>query len=500
MPAPLGADAAAASCLSGHRSDFNGDGYTDAVVGDPYAVVAGRAQAGQVVVMYGDADGRIGEGRRGFTRQGSGRVGGVPEDGDHFGQALSVADLDCDGYTDLVVGVYGEDVGSVVEAGMVQIVWGAAAGLGKGRQSRNLTAASFGMPIEKSAHFGAAVDALEDDADGGIGVRNAYALAIGVPGGTVSGHAHAGWVALQTGDGGGSSSSVVTQDSPGMPGAAEAGDAFGVSVAIGYLAGAPGVVDVAVGAPFEDLGIAPDAGSVTIVKDVDDRPAGGVAFTQRSPRVPGSPEGGDLLGWSLDAVRVPGTSISWLAVGVPKEEPGAEHGLNRDCGMVQLFRAHRSGSQTVLEPATGLSQDTEGVAGRGEYNDQFGAHIALGVFGGTESSVRLAVGAQYKHQFQGQVQLFPITRLSAEATYTQASLSLPGTTEGTAQFGSAVSLVAGSGEQALLIGVPQHNVFVGGIVDVVPLGGGAPRAWVPGVGGVAGEPIYFGTTLGGTPS
>jgi hypothetical protein len=56
LAAPLGlalpeAHAAEAGCSPGYQSDFNGDGYVDAVVGDPYAVVAGWAQAGQVVVM-----------------------------------------------------------------------------------------------------------------------------------------------------------------------------------------------------------------------------------------------------------------------------------------------------------------------------------------------------------------------------------------------------------------------------------------------------------------
>ena len=43
-------------------SDFNGDGYDDAAVGDPYATVNGRAEAGAVTVLLGGADGRIGPG------------------------------------------------------------------------------------------------------------------------------------------------------------------------------------------------------------------------------------------------------------------------------------------------------------------------------------------------------------------------------------------------------------------------------------------------------
>lgn len=43
------------------RNDLNGDGFDDTVVGDPYATVNGKAEAGSITVLFGDADGRIGE-------------------------------------------------------------------------------------------------------------------------------------------------------------------------------------------------------------------------------------------------------------------------------------------------------------------------------------------------------------------------------------------------------------------------------------------------------
>ena len=50
------------ACTTRSASDFNGDGYDDAAVGDPYATVNGRAEAGAVTVLLGGADGRIGAG------------------------------------------------------------------------------------------------------------------------------------------------------------------------------------------------------------------------------------------------------------------------------------------------------------------------------------------------------------------------------------------------------------------------------------------------------
>jgi hypothetical protein len=50
-------------CLHSRSSiDLDGDGFDDAVVGNPYATVDGRLEAGQVTVLFGDADGRIAEG------------------------------------------------------------------------------------------------------------------------------------------------------------------------------------------------------------------------------------------------------------------------------------------------------------------------------------------------------------------------------------------------------------------------------------------------------
>ncbi len=49
------------------------------------------------------------------------------EQGDWFGDALDTVDYNEDGYTDLVVGSTLEDVGSVADAGFVDVLYGAAA-------------------------------------------------------------------------------------------------------------------------------------------------------------------------------------------------------------------------------------------------------------------------------------------------------------------------------------------------------------------------------------
>ena len=106
----------------GTETDVNGDNRADTVVGDPYATVAWQAGAGRLIVLYGDNDGLVGEGLRDVLWQGEAEVFGTPEAGDHFVSVLGMADIDCDSYTDVVVGAPGQDIGAAANAGGVMLV------------------------------------------------------------------------------------------------------------------------------------------------------------------------------------------------------------------------------------------------------------------------------------------------------------------------------------------------------------------------------------------
>ena len=112
----------------------------------------------------------------------------------------------------------------------------------------------------------------------------------------------AGWVGIAAPLDGGNWTHAISQDSPGIPGAAEPGDRFGASISINYLVGETGTVDVAVGAPNEDIGRLADAGEVTILRDVYDEGGGALVYDQNSAGVPGSVEAGDRFGRSLDSI------------------------------------------------------------------------------------------------------------------------------------------------------------------------------------------------------
>lgn len=122
LPAPPAFAASTNGCLSTRSfSDFNGDGYDDAAVGDPYATVDGVAEAGAVTVLLGGPDGRIGEGSRQVITQAS--FGDTPEAGDHFGYDVFLARTShSSGCADLLIGAPGEDLSGGADAGMAYLV------------------------------------------------------------------------------------------------------------------------------------------------------------------------------------------------------------------------------------------------------------------------------------------------------------------------------------------------------------------------------------------
>jgi hypothetical protein len=470
--------------VKGAPSDFNGDGFSDAVVADPYADPGGVSDAGQVTVQYGNS-GTIGGGSVDTLVQGSGSVDDDPSTGDRFGTNLAAADLDNDGFTDLLVGTPFEDVSGLADSGMAQVIWGSSSGLGKGRASTELTQSDFGRTATAGDQLGFAVDASNE-----LG-SDLPMVAVGVPGGNVSGQNDAGWVGFFTA--GLNDPRAVDQESAGIPGAAEAGDRFGEAITLGMLAGTSNRVDAAVGTPGEDLGSGSTAitngGAFTIINDLYTGVVAGQAYDQNSTGVPGTPENNDSFGQVLDSLRA--GSTTQLAVGIPSEDIGTA----ADAGSVQLF----SSTGTTVTPGVGLTQDTTNVTDTSEAGDQFGRRIVLAPPGLGDTKTRLAVSAPFEDGTagadQGLVQIFPLDDLGAETTYDQNSTGIDGTAAAGDHFGEGLGFVAGTAERSVLVGVPDDVEFSDGMVNVIPLTGGSPRSWRPGVPSTGAD--RFGGAAGG---
>lgn len=111
--------------------DFNADLLDDLAIGVPFEDLSNNtdADAGAVHVIFGSSvSGEL------LTMNGAlfisqGNLSGVAvETGDRFGWALAVGKFDDDGIEDLAVGVPGEAIGSITNAGIVQVLYGSLAG------------------------------------------------------------------------------------------------------------------------------------------------------------------------------------------------------------------------------------------------------------------------------------------------------------------------------------------------------------------------------------
>ncbi len=228
----------------GLRADFNNDGFADLAVGVAGENLGAIGNGGAVNVLYGTASGLTGAGSQLFTQDTG--VPGAAELGDGFGDALAVGDFDGDGFADLAVGVSLEDVGAVVDAGAVNVLYGSAGGL-TGAGSQLFTQDSPGVVSRTEPHddFGDVLGAGDFDGDGfadlAVGVRRED---VGATAGAGAVNVLYGTAAGLTGAGG----QFFTQDSPGVPGVVEPDDEFGVAVGAGDFDG-DRFVDLAVGAP-----------------------------------------------------------------------------------------------------------------------------------------------------------------------------------------------------------------------------------------------------------
>jgi hypothetical protein len=353
--------------------DFDGDGFGDLIVAAPRSDLGSLGldvfQAGMVVALFGSPTGLTTVGHQ-IAHQTAGantahNFGDTAESFDLFGQVMTAADFDRDGFTDLALGVFAEDLppANGFSHGMAQIIAGSPEGLDN-------TAVTFiHQNISGAADTAQSVDMFGASLAAGDFNGDTFSdLAVGVPGENAGSLVDAGVVQIFFGSEGGITTAgdqILRQGSEGVQDTPEAFDTFGSSLAAGFF-NDDGFADLAIGSPQEEVG-ANDAfaGAVHVIYGSTTGLSatagpGNQMFHQATVGIPDTPEDFDGFGSTLSAwnfgrnerVSLPPpfppaafriVRTADLVIGVPSESISVGGVTRNNAGMVHVLYGSSTG-------------------------------------------------------------------------------------------------------------------------------------------------------------
>lgn len=437
--------------------DFDGDGHLDLVVSAPGQDRA-VPNAGTVHILYRDDEGDIVSEE--LLELGVG-LPGTQEEDDRFGDGhISIADFDTDGFDDLVVGSWLDDVDGLHNAGSILVIPGGPEGMDKDRALFISQQPELLFPALPSNNLGKSTTGDFD----GDGFDD---LAFGMIGG-VNGFSMAGVVQVLYGTLGGLNFLRVEAWHQGLdeiPGELALNDRFGTSLGAADFDG-DGYDDLAIGASRDDIdGI--DAGSVTVLRGGSTGlTSDGVhVWTKGKEGLVGEPASGELFGGILAVGDVHGDGYADLAIAdIKHQADGVE-----DTGGVWVL----AGGPDGLSAWHHLFPGSVPVGGPPLSGAHFGFRMAMGDFNGdgrddlVASSLDEIVG--------GRATMLYATPGGFGFEWTQHwSADFAGLPEPTAGYGFANSFAVanldGQGGEELIIGYSSAEVdgqeFAGGIAVV----------------------------------
>ncbi|WP_406158997.1 VCBS repeat-containing protein [Streptomyces canus] len=427
----------AAAVHGGVPGDFNGDGYKDAVLPAPGADVSGKQGAGAVVVLYGSKSG-LSAGNRTTITQNTAGVPGTAERGDGFGATTATADLNRDGYADLVVGSPYEDSSKGTNAGAVTVLWGSKGGLTSGTDlpSPSGSTQNYGLDLAAlSLGAGTKTRVAVGGYDASVHITGPFTRAGGYGSRTLNmDTASVESVALGDFDGDAvPDPAVATARLSDLSGGeiytkfayGEQLNGNGLITAAGDING-DGYADLVAGDPDEPetAGVDGESGGRVLVWygsaagiTKDTAPA---QITQNTAGVPGASEKDDAFGGALAVADLNRDGLADIVVGSPYEDLAK----NR-AGQVTVIPGRASGA--LGTGSYSFSQDTAGVPGAAEIDDFFGTTVSVGDVN-KDGRPELFVGAVGENNFTGAVWVFPggSTRPTATGSklFTAASVGL----------------------------------------------------------------------------
>ena len=396
----------AALAATGVTGDFNGDGFDDKAIGASGEEFGSSNTTGAVHVIYGSSGGLSATAviADQMWTQDSAGIEGIAEDWDYFGVTISSGDYNGDGFDDLSIGVYGEDIDLAVasienfdvsinsaviakDTGVVQVIYGSPAGL----------SATAVLPDQVWIQGFADIADFSENYDG-FGTRLSSGdyngdghddLAIGAQYEETGSLDNTGGVHVIYGSSGGLSATAViadqrwTQDSTDIEDAVEASDEFGSSLSSGDYNG-DGSDDLAIGAAQETIGTSFGTGAVNVIYGS----SGGLSataviadqmWTQNSTDIDGVAETKEYFSNSLSSGDYNGDGRDDLAVGTPAEDVGTVI----DAGAVNVIYGSSGGlSATAVIADQLLTQDSPGIDGVAEADDRIGVPLSSADYNG----------------------------------------------------------------------------------------------------------------------
>jgi hypothetical protein len=355
--------------------DLDGDGNPDLAVGAP-GDDDGDTDQGAVWILFLNADGTVSSEQK--ISATTGGFAGDLDPGDLFGISVAcVGDLDDDGIPDLAVGALGDDDGGLGNQGAVWILFLNADGTVAAEQKISATMGGFGGALSADGNFGSAVAAL-GDLDGDLAPDLAVGASADDGPGTNQG---AAWILFLDTDGTVAAEQKIGEAVGGFGGDLDAGDSFGVSLALLGDLDLDGNPELAVGARDDD------EGAVWLLFL---NAEGMVASEQKISAATGGFEGllepGDQFGDSVASPRdLNGDGNPDLAVGAIGDDDGGT-----DQGAIWVLFLNADGT---VAAELKISATVGGFEGSLIPGDRFGHSItAIGDLGAS-GKAHLAVGA-----------------------------------------------------------------------------------------------------------